>query len=114
TAPKRRSWRMPVRMSRRASPIWKSQLVEQRLPGRELALRGKEIAPPRDRRAQSGEKARLGFDASQQPGKRRRIPDREIARIIPAEQSDRAVDPGRQHRNAGYDRFGNHVGAAFA
>src|SRR5262249_58312589 len=46
-----------------------------------------------------------------QPG---RAANWKMARIVPAEQADRAIDVRGQHGNAGRDRLGNDVRSAFA
>src|SRR5262245_19256466 len=86
------------------------ELVEQRFPRRDFPRRLEQLAAPRDGPTQSPEKARLGLDAVKQAGERRRVADREIAWIVPAEQPDRAVDARGEYRHACGHSLGNDVG----
>src|SRR5262249_1174886 len=66
---------------------------EKRFPGGAPALRAEQLAPQHDRGPGPLGKPRLGLDAAEQPGERRRIADREITGIAAPEQADGAVDP---------------------
>ena len=73
------------------------------------AKQGLELPP---KALQGREEARLGFGAAQQTRQRRLVADRVGAGIIAPQQADVAGDVTGDHRHAGDDGLGNHVGAA--
>src|SRR5882757_5801534 len=81
--------------------LWfRCNLADEFFPCGPFSLRSKQVGAARDRATQTREELRVGLDPVQQSRQRRGVADRKIARIVAAEQADRAIDARGQHGNA--------------